>query len=74
MAEQSDELKKLMNVATDMVMDSKLRSQSIELIGKMGTHEALLALLELAANEKLSRNERELTLKQSRNIIRLESQ
>ena len=70
MAEQSDELKKLINVATDMVMDTKLRKQSIELIGNIGTHQALLALLELAANEKLSKGERDLTLKLARNIVK----
>jgi len=70
MAEQPDELKRLVDVATDMVLSAKLRTSSIELIGKIGTHEALLALLELAAHEQLTRGERELALKQARNIIR----
>lgn len=51
MAEQSDELRKLFAVATDLVLSGKLRTKSIELIGSLGTHDALLALLELAANE-----------------------
>ncbi|MEE8419796.1 MAG: hypothetical protein V3S02_06765 [Dehalococcoidales bacterium] len=72
MAEQSDELKKLIAVSTDLVMSAKLRTKSIELIGNIGTHEALLALLELAANDKLTRNERELTLKYAKNIIKSE--
>lgn len=70
MAEQPDELKKLVAVATDMVLAVKLRTKSVELIGKLRTHEALLALLDLAANEKLSKAERELALKQARDVIR----
>ncbi len=72
MAEQPDELKKLMAVATDLVMSVKLRSKSIELIGNIANHEALLALLELAANDKLTKKERELTLKYAKNIIKSE--
>lgn len=72
MAEQSEELQKLMAVATDMVMSAQLRSKSIELIGNIGTHDALIALLELAANDKLTRKERELTLKHAKNIIKSE--
>ncbi len=70
MPEQSDELKKLVAVATDLVLSSKLRTKSIELIGNIGTHEALLALLELAANDQLTRGERELTLKYAGKIIK----
>lgn len=55
MAEQSNELKKLFAVATDLVLSGKLRTKSIELIGSLGTHDALLALLELAANEQLTK-------------------
>ena len=72
MAEQSNELKKLMAVATDLVMSAKLRIKSIELIGNIGNHEALHALLELAANDKLTKNERELALTYSTNIIKRE--
>ena len=70
MTEQSEELKKLVSVATDMVLAAKLRSKSIELIGNIGTHQALLALLELAANEQLTRHERELSLKYAKTIIK----
>lgn len=70
MAEQSDELKRLVAVATDMLLSSKLRTQSIELIGRMRNREALVALLDLAANEQLTKGERELTLKFARDIIR----
>jgi hypothetical protein len=70
MAEQSDELKRLIAVATDTLLSSKLRAQSIELVGRMRNREALLALLELAANEQLTKGERELSLKFARDIIR----
>jgi len=70
MAEQPDELKKLVAVATDLVLAAKLRTKSIELIGNIGTHEALLALLGLAANEQLTKGERELALKHARGIIK----
>ena len=70
MAEQPDELKKLVAVATDLVLSAKLRTKSIELIGNIGTHEALLALLDLAANEQLTRVERELALKHARGILK----
>ena len=72
MAEQPDELKKLVAVATDLVLATKLRTKSIELIGSMGTYDALLALLGLAANEQLTKRERELALKQAREIIKSE--
>ncbi|MFC2072287.1 hypothetical protein ACFLUU_06215 [Chloroflexota bacterium] len=70
MAEQPDELKKLVTVATDLVLSIKLRTKSIELIGSLSTYEALLALLGLAANEQLTKGERELALKHAREIIK----
>ena len=71
MSEQvTSELQKLSAIATDMDLIAKLRTQAIQSIGNIGTHEALLALLDLAANEKLNVNERDLALKQARNIIR----
>ena len=70
MAEQSNEIKKLTALAADVDMPGSLRTKAIEQIGNIGTHEALLALLGLAAMEKLSRNDRELTLKMARQIIR----
>ncbi|MBI4187746.1 MAG: hypothetical protein HY529_00905 [Chloroflexi bacterium] len=70
MAEKPDELKKLVAVATDIVLDVKLRSNAVKLIGEMGSYEALLALLSLVANEKLTRGERELALNESRRIVR----
>jgi hypothetical protein len=72
MAEYPDELQKLIAFATDMVMPVKVRSDTVKFIGKMGTRQALLALLELAANDQLTKNERELAVKQARNIIKSE--
>ncbi len=70
MSEQPDDLKKLFAVATDLGLPTKVRSDAIKFIGNIGTHEALLALLNLAANEQLTRGERELALKHAREIIR----
>lgn len=70
MSEQPNELKKLTAIATDLQLAGDLRTKSIELIGNMGSHEALLALLDLVANEKLIVEERDLALKQARRIIK----
>ena len=70
MPERLDELKKLVAIATDMQLSAELRIKTIELIGNMGSHEALLALLELAGNDKLIKKERELALKYAREVIR----
>ena len=70
MSEQPNELKKLVAIATDSELSTRLRTDAIELIGNIGTHEALLALLDLVAYEKLIKGERELALKQAREIIR----
>lgn len=72
MAEQPDELKKLIAVANDLMLSAKLRLDSIGLIGNIGTHEALLALLGLAANAQLTKRERELALKHAQKIIKSE--
>ena len=70
MAEQPDELRKLVVVATDLGLSAKLRTKAIELIGNIGTHDALLALLVLVANDQLTKGERELALKHAREIVR----
>jgi len=70
MAEKPDELKKLIAIATDLQLAADLRSNAIKQLGKIGTHEALLALLELAGNEHLIRKERDRALKQAREIIK----
>ena len=69
MTERSDELKKLTAIASDLELPSALRTKAIELLGNVGTHEALCALLELAANEGLIAEERDLALKHAREVI-----
>jgi len=70
MAEQPDDLKKLVAVANDLGLSAELRTKATKLIGNMSTHEALLALLSLAANEQLTRKEREIALKHAREIVK----
>ena len=70
MAEQSNELKKLAAIAADLGLSAPLRIKSIELIGSIGTHDALLILLDLAANRELIKEERELALEHAREIIK----
>jgi hypothetical protein len=65
-----DELKKLANIATDMQLANKMRVQAINLLGDMATHESLLVLLNLVANDKLNIDERDLAIKRAREIVR----
>ena len=70
MAEQANELKKLATIAADLGLSAPLRIKSIELIGDIGTHDALLVLLDLAGNKELIKEERDLALKHARGIIK----
>jgi len=70
MSEQTNELQKLVTIASDLGLPAELRVKAIEQVAKIGTHEALRALLDMAANEKLIREERELALKQAGVIIK----
>ena len=70
MAEKPNELTKLVTIATDLQLAAELRTKAIDLLGSLGTHEALLALLDLAANSGLVREERDLALKHAREIIK----
>ena len=70
MSQQPDELNKLVAVATDLVLDAKLRGNAIKLVGDIGSHGALLALLGLAANEQLPKKDRELALKHATSIVK----
>ena len=70
MTEQANELHKLVAIASDLELPAELRVKAIEQMGKIGTYEALRALLDMAANEKLIRDERELALKQAGVIIK----
>jgi hypothetical protein len=65
-----DELKKLANIATDMQLANKMRIQAINLLGDMATHESLLVLLNLVANDKLNIDERDLAIKRAREIVK----
>ncbi len=66
----TEELKKMASIATDMQLDHKMRTQAINLLGQMASHEALLVLLNLAANDKLNVDERDLALKKAREIVK----
>ena len=70
MSEKVDELKKLAGIAADMDLSSELRTKAIDLLGNINTHDALLVLLNLAANEKLTVSDRDLALKRARDIIK----
>jgi HEAT repeat protein len=70
MAEKADELKKMVGLATDLDLTDELRIKAIERIGNIGTHEALLALLNLAGNEALLKDERARAAKHARELIR----
>lgn len=67
----TNELKKLSAIAADLELSGELRADAVKSIGSVGTHEALLVLLELVANEKLNPDERDRALKQAREIVKL---
>ncbi|MCX7911580.1 MAG: hypothetical protein N2506_01245 [Dehalococcoidales bacterium] len=66
----SEELKKLAGIATDMQLSNKMRVQAINQLGEIASHEALLVLLNLVANDKLNIDERELALKKAHGIVK----
>ena len=68
--EKIDELTKLANIATDMTLSRDLRTKAIESLKIINTHEALLVLLHLAANENLNVADRDLALKKARDIVK----
>ena len=68
--QKPDELKKLASIASDMELSVKMRGQAIDQLGEMATHESLLILLSLAANDRLSIDDRDRALKQARNIVK----
>ncbi len=70
MSERPDELKKLTEIAADMKLPAEIRKKAIEQLGVISTHDALLALLDIAANESLVTKERDLALKQAREVIK----
>jgi len=70
MSEKPDELKKLATIAADMQLPADLRAKAIEQVGNIATHEALLVLLELAANEGLATTDRDRALKKAREVVK----
>lgn len=64
------ELKKLADIAVDMQLDKKMRSQAINQLAEMDSHDSLLILLHLAANSQLPTDERELAVKRARDLIK----
>jgi len=65
-----EELKKLSGIATDMQLSGKMRAQAVNLLGDMSSHESLVVLLNLAANDRLNVDERDLALKRARDIVK----
>ncbi|MEE8318902.1 MAG: hypothetical protein V3R92_03380 [Dehalococcoidales bacterium] len=70
MAEIPEELRKLAGIAADLKLPADLRTRAIEQLGIASTHDALIALLELAANEALLTKERDLALKKARDVVK----
>jgi hypothetical protein len=68
--EKQGELKKMATIASDLHMDEKMRIQAINVLGDMASHESLVVLLNLAANDKLNISERDLAIKRAREIIK----
>jgi hypothetical protein len=66
----TDELRKLGSIATDMQLSSKMRIQAINQLGEMASHESLLVLLNLVANDKMNIDERDLALNKARGIVK----
>ena len=73
MSDRPDELKKLAEIAADMKLPADIRTKAIEQLGVIGTHDSLLALLDIAANESLLNKERDYALKQAREVIKKSS-
>lgn len=69
-SERSDELRDLVTAATNLNFPLKLRTDAIQSIASLGTHEGLLALLDMAGNEQLTKKERELIIKLASNLIK----
>ena len=69
MSERLNEIKKLANIAADRELPAVLRTHAIEQLGNICTHESLLALLDLAANEEVIAEERDIALQEAREII-----
>jgi hypothetical protein len=69
-SDEVDEVKKLLTIARDLGLSSGVRIKAVDAIGNISTHDALLALLDLAANDLLIKGERDRALKHARKIIK----
>jgi len=69
MSEYPTEIRKLVDIAADRELPPDLRTKATEQLGSIGSHEALLALLDLAANQGLVAEERDFALQEAREII-----
>jgi hypothetical protein len=65
-----EDLKKLAKIATDMQMHAKMRDQAVNQMADIGSHEALLVLLNMAANDRLNKELRDLAVRKARDIIK----
>jgi len=70
MSEQPDEIKKLVNIAKDMQFSRDMRSKAIDQIGAIVSYDALLALLQIAADENLAVSDRDRALKVARDVVK----
>ena len=70
MAEETDRLQRLISIAADLKISGELRTQAISQLGIIGTHTALVALLDIVANEALTWEERMLALKQAEKTLK----
>jgi len=69
-SEKSEELRELAYIAANMKLPANLRTDAIKQLGNIATYEALLVLLNIAANEGLITKERDLALKQAREVLK----
>ncbi len=70
MAEETDRQQKLVAIATDLNISGELRTQAITQLGRIGTNAAMVALLDIVANEALTLEERIHALKQVERILK----
>ena len=70
MDEETESLQKLVDIATDLKISGELRIRAIIQLGRIGGHAALVALLDMVANEALTVGERILALKQAGRILK----
>ncbi|MFC1871177.1 hypothetical protein ACFLYF_02080 [Chloroflexota bacterium] len=68
--DETDRLQKLVTIATDLTISGEIRTQAILQLGKIGSHEALVALLDMVGNESLMWEERMRALKQAERILK----